>query len=262
MRVDVGGMSMEPQNIQPMECMQRWSESAKVEEHTCQLLRPKPQTRRTALKQHLSGPDGMQKLARATFIATLALVIITGTAWGIKTRIAHRNQTTVQSATAATNWANSGFLMAGNLAPDFTLLDQFGQSVTLSSLRGHEVVLAFIDSRCKDVCPLTATIMYDAQARLKASAASRVELVVINANPTATSVTEVQAWSIAHGMLHQWKFLTGTTHQLESVYHVFQSIPRLTQAGEISMILSRSSSTLRDMSVSLSRHWNQRASLI
>src|SRR5947199_5720061 len=35
------------------------------------------------------------------------------------------------------------FSTDGDLAPDFKLTDQFGHSVTLSSLRGHEVVLAF-----------------------------------------------------------------------------------------------------------------------
>jgi cytochrome oxidase Cu insertion factor (SCO1/SenC/PrrC family) len=231
MTVDGGGMSIEQQDIQSMACMQRWPASAKGEKHMYRLKRSKPQTRRAALKEHSSGPDGMQKLVRAAFIATLVLMIITATAWGIRALIAHRNQTTAQSTTTTANGASSGFLMAGNLAPDFTLIDQFGHSLTFSSLRGHEVVLAFIDSRCKDVCPLTATIMYDAKARLKASAASQVELVAINANPTATSVTEVQAWSIAHGMLHQWKFLTGTTQQLESVYHRFHVYIQVDSSG-------------------------------
>ena len=147
--------------------------------------------------------DGMQKLTRAAFLATTALVIITATVWGIRLFALSRNQTVTQSTNPA-NYAIGGFPVAGNLAPDFTLTDQFGHSVTLSSLRGHEVVLAFIDSRCKDVCPLTAQIMYDAKARLKAEAARSVDLVAINANPTATSTASVQAWSIAHGMLHHW----------------------------------------------------------
>lgn len=111
--------------------------------------------------------------------------------------------------------------MAGNLAPDFTLSDQFGHTVTLSSLRGHEVVLAFIDSQCKTICPLTSTIMYNAKAQLATSTASQVQLIAVNANPTATSITAVQAWSIAHGMLHQWLFLTGTAAQLQSVYSMY-----------------------------------------
>ncbi len=122
--------------------------------------------------------------------------------------------------------------MTGNPAPDFTLTDQFDHSVTLSSLRGHEVVLAFIDARCKTLCPLTAQIMYDAKARLGASAAGRVELVAVNANPAATSIAAVQAWSINHGMLHQWLFLTGTAQQLKSVYHLYNVYDQVTSDGQ------------------------------
>jgi cytochrome oxidase Cu insertion factor (SCO1/SenC/PrrC family) len=164
--------------------------------------------------------DGMQKLALAALIATSTLVIIVGTAWGVRFFAMSRNQTATQS-TNPTNYPIGGFPMTGNLAPDFTLTDQFGHPVTLSSLRGHEVVLAFIDARCKTLCPLTAQIMYDARVQLGSSAASRVDLVAVNANPTATSVPEVQSWSINHGMLHQWSFLTGTAQQLQSVYHVY-----------------------------------------
>ncbi len=165
-------------------------------------------------------PEGMQKLALAAFIATSALVIIAGAVWGIRLFAMSRNQTATQSTSPA-SYPIGGFPMAGNLAPDFTLVDQFGHPFTLSSLRGHEVVLAFIDARCKTLCPLTAQMMYDARVRLGSSAASQVELVAVNANPTATSITEVQSWSISHGMLHQWVFLTGAAQQLQSVYHVY-----------------------------------------
>src|SRR6266702_7421877 len=176
--------------------------------------------------------DNMQKLTRIAFIATIALVIMTATVWGIRLFAMSRNQTVTQSTNPA-NYPIGGFPVTGNLAPDFTLTDQFGHSVTLSSLRGHEVVLAFIDSRCKTLCPLTANIMYDAKGALGASAASRVELVAVNANPTATSVVTVQAWSIAHGLLHQWLFLTGTAQQLWSVYHLYNVYVQVGSDGEV-----------------------------
>src|SRR5436305_12539788 len=165
-------------------------------------------------------PDGIHKLARAALIATSALVIIAAIIWGIRLFAMSRSQAATQSTNPA-NYVVGGFPMSGNLAPDFRLTDQFGHSFMLSSLRGHEVVLAFIDARCKTLCPLTAQIMYDAKAQLGSSALSRVDLVAVNANPTATSIPEVQAWSINHGMLHQWLFLTGTAQQLQSVYHVY-----------------------------------------
>src|SRR6266404_6025044 len=175
-------------------------------------------------------PDGMHKLALAALIATSTLVIIAGTAWGIRLFTMSRNQTTTPSTNPA-NYAIGGFPMTGNPAPDFTLTDQFGHSVTLSSLRGHEVVLAFIDSRCKTLCPLTAQIMYDAKVALGVSATSQIELVAVNANPTATSVVAVQGWSIAHGMLHQWVFLTGTAQQLWSVYHSYNVYVQVNSGG-------------------------------
>lgn len=164
-------------------------------------------------------PDGLRRLALAAFIATSALVIITVTAWGATLLIIHRHQATVQ---ASNNNGVGGFPLSGQPAPDFKLTDQFGQAVSLSSLRGREVVLAFIDARCTTLCPLTAEILYDARAQLGSSAAKQIALVAVNANPTATSITEVQAWSIKHGMLHQWLFLTGTAKQLQSVYRSYQ----------------------------------------
>ena len=163
-------------------------------------------------------PDGLRRLALAAFITTSALVIITVAAWGATLLIIHRHQATVQ----ASNNGIGGFPLSGQPAPDFKLTDQFGQAVSLSSLRGREVVLAFIDARCTTLCPLTAEILYDARAQLGSSAAKQIALVAINANPTATSIPEVQAWSIKHGMLHQWLFLTGTAKQLQSVYRSYQ----------------------------------------
>src|SRR5256714_11777676 len=174
-------------------------------------------------------PDGFQKVAQAALIATSALVLIAAAAWGIRLLTTLRHPTTTQPADTAIG----GFPMAGDPAPDFSLIDQFGHPVTLSSLRGREVVLAFIDSRCKTLCPLTAEIMYDARARLSSSANSRVALVAINANPAATSVATVQAWSINHGMLHQWLFLTGTAQQLQSVYHQYGLYDQVTSDGQV-----------------------------
>jgi len=176
-------------------------------------------------------PDGMHKLALAAFIATTALVIIAMFVWGIRLFTTSRNQAATQLTNPA-NYAIGGFPMKGNPAPDFKLIDQFGHSVSFSSLRGHEVVLAFIDSRCKSICPLTSEIMYDAKARLGSRAASQVELIAINANPTATSIAAVQAWSINHGMLHQWLFLTGTAKQLQSVYRLYGVYDQVDSSGQ------------------------------
>src|SRR2546421_8066266 len=59
-----------------------------------------------------------------------------------------------------------------------------------------------------------------------------VGAVAINTNPAATSVASVQAWSINHGMLHQWSFLTGTAQQLESVYRSYHVYAQVDSSGQ------------------------------
>ena len=107
-------------------------------------------------------------------------------------------------------------------APGFDLLDQFGQRVSLRSLRGHVVVLAFIDARCTVVCPQTTTTMVRAKRLLGASAAG-LRLIAINTNAQATSVGSVHAYSQAHGALTAWQFLTGSPAALRQAwgaYHI------------------------------------------
>ncbi len=177
-------------------------------------------------------PDRRHNLALAALIVSSALVIAVATAWGVRSLVVSRIQANAQTAQTAAN-AIGGFPLTGTPAPDFNLTDQFGQTVTLSSLRGHEIVLAFIDSQCKTLCPLTATIMYDAKMKLGVSAANQVSLIAINANPTATSVASVQAWSIEHGMLHQWLFLTGPAQQLQAIYHQYGVYDQVTDGQAV-----------------------------
>jgi cytochrome oxidase Cu insertion factor (SCO1/SenC/PrrC family) len=106
------------------------------------------------------------------------------------------------------------------VAPGFALTDQFGKRVSLRSLRGKVVVLAFNDPKCTTICPLTTTALLKAK-KLLGPAASRVELLGIGANPDATQVKWVRAYSQAHGMLHKWRFLTGTLPELKRVWAAY-----------------------------------------
>ena len=106
-------------------------------------------------------------------------------------------------------------------APDFTLTDQFDRPVSLRSFRGKVVILAFNDSECTTICPLTTTAMVDAR-RMLGSAADDVQLLGIDANPTATSVADVRGYSQTHGMVHQWHFLTGSVSALKQVWKAYK----------------------------------------
>ena len=116
-------------------------------------------------------------------------------------------------------------------APDFTLTDQFNRPVSLSSFRGKVVLLAFNDSECTTICPLTTTAMVDAKAMLGA-AGSQVQLLGIDANPNATAVKDVRAYSELHGMLRSWDFLTAPLPQLRQVWRSYK-IEVAIQNGQI-----------------------------
>jgi len=133
-------------------------------------------------------------------------------------------------ALAANPYLDPGTPVHG-VASDFTLSDQFGQPVSLHSYRGKVVILAFNDSECTTVCPLTTTAMLEAKAML-GTAGSRVELLGVDANPAAISLEDVWSYSELHGMLHSWRFLTGTLPQLKRVWKEY-GIEAAIQAGEI-----------------------------
>lgn len=105
-------------------------------------------------------------------------------------------------------------------APGFTLTDQFGRTASLSSFRGKVVVLSFNDPECTTICPLTTTAMVEAK-KLLGPAARDVQLLGVSANPLATQVKWVHAYSQAHGMLHQWLFLTGSLRRLKRVWSAY-----------------------------------------
>lgn len=116
-------------------------------------------------------------------------------------------------------------------APNFTLTDQSGRAVTLSSFRGKVVLLAFTDSRCTTICPLTTAAMLDAKTML-GRAAGGLQLLGVDANPKATSIADVRSYSEAHGMIDEWKFLTGSRAQLERVWRAYK-IDVAVQQGQI-----------------------------
>jgi cytochrome oxidase Cu insertion factor (SCO1/SenC/PrrC family) len=115
-----------------------------------------------------------------------------------------------------------GTSLGGVPAPDFRLDNQFGQPMSLSQFRGKVIILAFTDSQCTTVCPLTTASMLQAK-QLLGPAGAGVQLLGVNANPQANSVADVLAYSRSHGMVNQWDFLTGSDAKLRaawSAYHI------------------------------------------
>ena len=93
---------------------------------------------------------------------------------------------------------------AGDIpAPEFVLRDQQDQSTSLAQFRGKVVVLTFIDPECTQICPLTTQSMAEALKILGPDAASQVQLLGIDANPSEDS-------GRGRGCLHALAWVGGT----------------------------------------------------
>ncbi len=121
-----------------------------------------------------------------------------------------------------------GTSLGGKPAPDFTLVNQFGQTMSLSQFRGKVVMLAFEDSECTTVCPLTTQSMLEAK-QLLGSAGSQVQLLGIDANPDAITVSDVLGYTRSHGLVNQWNFLTGSLPQLKATWKSYDIAVQIEQ---------------------------------
>jgi len=105
-------------------------------------------------------------------------------------------------------------------APDFQLTDQNGSVKKLSEFRGKVVVLTFMDSKCKDTCPLTAAQLRQAYRQFEQNEANQVAFIGVNVNVEANSIADVneitQTWHLDEVPI--WYFLTGSPADLEHVW--------------------------------------------
>jgi protein SCO1/2 len=112
-----------------------------------------------------------------------------------------------------------GAEMSGEAA-DFRLTDQNGSVINLSDFRGKVVVLTFMDSKCKDTCPLTAAQLRDAYRQFNRNESNRVAFIGVNVNIEANTVVDVyeitKTWRLEE--IPSWHFLTGSRQDLESIW--------------------------------------------
>ncbi len=179
-------------------------------------------SRRVRARPRLTGrawrsPLGLTVDRRRWALSSVALVVVAG---GVLAFVNLSGSSSSASALAHNPELDPGSQLSGKPAPDFTLSDQSGQPVSLDSYRGKVVMLAFNDSECTTICPLTTTAMLDAK-RMLGRAGSQVQLLGVDADPKATSIQDVLSYSQLHGMLGHWRFLTGSLAQLKQVWREY-----------------------------------------
>jgi cytochrome oxidase Cu insertion factor (SCO1/SenC/PrrC family) len=107
-------------------------------------------------------------------------------------------------------------------APKFQLVDQAGVPVSLAGLRGKTIALTFLDPVCVSDCPIIAQEFRGAD-RLLGSAARRVELIAVVANPLYRARVYTLAFDRSEDLdqVPNWEYLTGSLAQLTRVWSAF-----------------------------------------
>jgi protein SCO1/2 len=103
-------------------------------------------------------------------------------------------------------------LAAGNRVPQTPFYDQSGAPFTFASLRGHDVVLAFIYTRCPDECPLISAKFSRIQTLLRGTS---TRLVEVSLDPSFDTPPVLRRYAQTYSAdAQRWTLLTGNLDQV------------------------------------------------
>lgn len=105
------------------------------------------------------------------------------------------------------------------LAPDFTLRDQRGATVSLAELRGSVIALTFLDTQCLNLCPLQASLLGTVQTDL--GSRTPFSVVVVSVKPEADTPSAIATFATAHGLGGNLFWLNGSPSQLSNVWNSY-----------------------------------------
>jgi protein SCO1/2 len=131
--------------------------------------------------------------------------------------------------TATDTGLEGGLLPAGVQPHAFTLTDQYGRRVALSSFRGKVVILAFLYSTSRATAPLIAQQIRGALDELQPHTAS-VSALAVSVDPTADTPARVRSFLRATSLTGRLEYLTGSAAQLRALWRAYRVVPA--SAGE------------------------------
>lgn len=109
----------------------------------------------------------------------------------------------------------------GESAPDFTLLDQEGRTVSANRFRGKKVMMNFIFTRCPvaTMCPASTARMSALQQAAKKAGVTGVEFVSVSLDPEYDTPGVLKDYADARGLdLSNWSFLTGPDAAMRQLF--------------------------------------------
>jgi protein SCO1/2 len=103
-----------------------------------------------------------------------------------------------------------------------TLRNYDGSSFSLAAQRGKAVFVTFLYAHCPDVCPLIASNLHNAYARMTRTMRSHVAIVAVSVDPHGDSAGTVAAFVRQHQLTGEARYLIGSTKQLPPVWEAWR----------------------------------------
>jgi protein SCO1/2 len=100
--------------------------------------------------------------------------------------------------------------------PDFTFVDQNGQTITQKSVAGKTYVADFFFTTCESICPIMSKEMMKLAKQFKED--PEIMFLSHTVDPETDSIPKLKAYAMSHQAdAGQWKFMTGSKKELYSM---------------------------------------------
>ena len=123
-------------------------------------------------------------MRRRWYAVSVAAAAIVGIAIGVAFHARLTGSAAAEPVAVPTLHGQATWGAGRRAAPAFALRDQRGRRVTLASLRGRTIALTFLDSLCKQACPIEGRML--ASAIRQVGGAARPQLLVVSVDPAGT----------------------------------------------------------------------------
>lgn len=151
--------------------------------------------------------------------ATFLVVVLALSGCGGSARPAARS--TAATTTRASEPASRGLPVTDPVAPDFALRDQDGRVVRLSAQRGRLVLLTFLYTQCRDVCPLIAAKLGAVVRAVPPAERRRLRVLAVSVDPAHDTRAAVRRFVRRLSLPAQFRYLTGNLDELRPIWQAY-----------------------------------------
>jgi len=115
--------------------------------------------------------------------------------------------------------AYKGYQLSRGPVDDFTLTNQDNELMNLTDFRGDVVVVAFIFTKCPDVCPIITQLLRSVDEGLTSEYQEHISIISISVDPEYDTPEMLKQYTELHGV--DWPHLTGDLAEMESIWSSF-----------------------------------------